>query len=384
MRKRDELEFLPAAIEVLETPPHPAARAVAILVGAAFVSAVAWGILGHIDVVAVARGKIVPAERVKSIQPLENGVIAKIHVKDGQKVARGELLVELDSTEMQASVDSVRADLSKAWLDVAAAAALLRPNPGVQFIDPEAVPAPYRRLASAARARVAGDIEKLRAKLAEIDAQISEQGASLNEAQSRLERAKRIAPLVDDLHETMGGLMKKGLARKTEWFEAQRRKIENESEIVKSRAAIDQALARRAARLKSHEEAVATARAEALHNRSEALSKVAKYEQQLIREERRMKERQLRAPVAGTVFGLTVHTVGGVVTTKDVILQIVPQGTRLEVEATILNKDVGFVQEGQEVEIKIDTFPFTRYGLVVGKIENIWRDAVPDEEHGLV
>ncbi|MGI9354125.1 MAG: HlyD family type I secretion periplasmic adaptor subunit, partial [Rhizobiaceae bacterium] len=163
-----------------------------------------------------------------------------------------------------------------------------------------------------------------------------------------------------------------------------RRKIDNESEIITSRAAIDQALARRAARSKKREEAIATARADALHRRSDALTKIAKLEQQLIREERRMHDRQLRAPVTGTVFGLSVHTVGGVVTTKDVILQIVPQNAKLEIEATILNKDIGFIKEGQEVEIKIDTFPFTRYGLIAGKVDHVWRDAIVDEKQGLI
>ncbi len=382
--KRDELEFLPAALEVLETPPRPIARWVALTIAVFFVSAVVWGIFGRIDVVSVATGKIVPTERVKTIQPLDNGVITQIHVQDGQKVAKGELLVELDPTEMQTTVDSVRADLSKAWLDAATAAALLEPNPDIHFIAPEAVPLPYQRLATAAQASMEGDIEKLRASLAAIDAEISEQGASLREAQSRLERAERVAPLIDEMHASQRALVERGLVNKKTWIDTQLRKIENASEIITSRAAIDQALARRAARSKKREEAIATARAEALKRRSEALTQVAKLEQQLIREERRAAGRQLRAPVAGTVFGLAVHTVGGVVTTKDVILQIVPKNAKLEVEATILNKDIGFIEEGQEVEIKIDTFPFTRFGLIVGKVDHIWRDAIADEKLGLI
>lgn len=385
MKKRDdELEFLPAALEVLETPPRPIARWVAFFIALFFVSAVAWGIRGHIDVVSVATGKIVPTERIKSIQPLENGSIARIHVVDGQKVVKGELLVDLDPTDMQATVDTVRADLTKAWLDAATAGALLEERPDINFMDPSAVPAQYQRLAAAAQDRMAGNIEKLRATLAAIDAEISEQGASLREAQSRLERAQRVAPLIDEIYETMSGLMKKGLVRKPDWFEAQRRKIDNQSEIITSGAAIDQALARRAARSKKREEAIAEAQATALHRRSEALTQVAKLEQQLIREERRRSDRQLRAPVSGTVFGLAVHTVGGVVTTKDVILQIVPANAKLEIEASILNKDIGFMKEGQEVEIKIDTFPFTRYGLIAGTVQHINQDAILDEQKGLI
>ena len=384
MTKRDELEFLPAALEVLETPPRPIARWIAITIAAFFIAAVAWGILGHIDTVAVATGKIVPSERVKIVQPLENGTIRAILVRDGQAVRKGDVLVELDPTEMTSEAESVRSDLVKAWLQVATSTALLAPDPPTAFATPPIVQRKHQRLVEAARARMAGEMEKLRSKLATIDAEIAEQQAALLEAKGKLRYAQETTPLLKMLHDSRGELYQKQLLPLPEWLKSQREVLDNKAQINASRNGIVQAEARLQNHHKKREAVIADARAEALTGWGDGLSEISKLEQQLVAQERRLEQRSLKAPIDGTVFGLAVHTIGGVVTTKDTILQIVPAGATLEVEANVLNKDIGFVQEGQEVEIKIDTFPFTRYGLIDGKVEQIWRDAIQDEELGLV
>jgi hemolysin D len=84
----------------------------------------------------------------------------------------------------------------------------------------------------------------------------------------------------------------------------------------------------------------------------------------------------LSAPVDGVVQQLAVHTVGGVVTPAQTLLVVVPSDSHLEIEAMVSNRDIGFVHEGQDAEIKIDTFNFTRYGLLHGKVQSVSRDAI--------
>src|SRR5262245_41761736 len=93
--RRDEREFLPAALEIIETPASPIGRAVAATLIAFFVIALAWATFGHIDIIATAQGKVVPVGRVKVIQPLETGMVTAIHVRDGDRVREGQVLVEL-------------------------------------------------------------------------------------------------------------------------------------------------------------------------------------------------------------------------------------------------------------------------------------------------
>ena len=133
-RARDELAFLPAALEIVETPPSPIGRAIGATIVALFCLALVWAAFGHVDVVASASGKIVPDGRVKLIQPFETGVVRAIHVRDGQSVKAGDLLIELDPTMTAAEQGHIRSDLVAAQLDVARLQALLSDSD-----DPQAV-----------------------------------------------------------------------------------------------------------------------------------------------------------------------------------------------------------------------------------------------------
>jgi hemolysin D len=93
---------------------------------------------------------------------------------------------------------------------------------------------------------------------------------------------------------------------------------------------------------------------------------------------------RLTASVDGTIQQLEVHTIGGVVEAAKPLMTLVPSNGGLEVEARILNKDVGFVHLGQQAAVKLEAFPFTRYGTIPGRVRSISRDAVQDKELGLV
>src|SRR3954469_1709791 len=123
-RQRDAREFLPAALEILETPASPAGRMTVFTTGLCFALAIGWGCFGHVDILATATGKVVPTGRTKTIQPLETGIVSAIYVHDGDKVTAGEVLVELDRTVTQAERKRVGQDLIASLLDVARLSAL--------------------------------------------------------------------------------------------------------------------------------------------------------------------------------------------------------------------------------------------------------------------
>src|SRR5262249_47267424 len=118
-RQDYELAFLPAALEITETPPSPTRRIVGATIMALFCGALGWSVLGATDIVATASGKIVPSGRIKLIQPFETGVVRAIHVQDGQGVRAGEVLIELDPTMNTADLAHLRNDLMSARLEVA-------------------------------------------------------------------------------------------------------------------------------------------------------------------------------------------------------------------------------------------------------------------------
>src|SRR6266704_3007552 len=118
-RRGEELAFLPAALEIVETPPSPIPRAIAATVILLFCAALGWAWWGTIDIVASATGKIVPSGRTKVVQPFETGVVRSIRVQDGQAVRAGDVLIELDPTVNAAERDHLQNDLLAEQLNIA-------------------------------------------------------------------------------------------------------------------------------------------------------------------------------------------------------------------------------------------------------------------------
>src|SRR5882672_1161480 len=135
-RRDEELAFLPAALEIVETPPSPIGRTIGVTIILLFCAALAWAWWGTIDIVASATGKIVASGRTKVIQPFETGVVRAVYVQDGQSVKAGDILVELDSTISGAESDRLAQELLAARLDVNRLRALLSDgeDPAASFV----------------------------------------------------------------------------------------------------------------------------------------------------------------------------------------------------------------------------------------------------------
>ena len=396
-RRSHELEFLPAAIEVTETPASPVGRAVALLIALLVVITLAWGWFGHIDTVAVAQGKIIPGGRVKVIQPLEAGVVRAIHVEEGRHVAAGELLVELDPTEAGADVERLRRDLFGTRLDIARLKALTlyagmpvkadeaRPE---ESFDPDAILGfalgADEELVGATRALLADRLDEHRAKVAALDGEITQRSAEARMIGASIRMLEGTVPLLAERVQARETLAVKEYGSRMAFLEMQQELVEREGElsIEKHRLAETRAAVVTLKRRKA--EQTATFRAAVQEELIDALQRAAALEQELRKAEERHRQRRLVAPVAGVVQQLAIHTIGGVVTPAEKLMAVVPEGSPLEIEAQVLNKDIGFVAAGQVAEVKVESFPFTKYGLIDGEVRQVSADAVNDEEQGLV
>jgi hemolysin D len=377
-----EAAFLPAALELQETPVSPAPRIVAwLLIAFAFI-ALLWAGFGHIDVVAVAQGRIVPNAGSKLIQPIDTAAVKAIHVVDGQAVKAGQVLVELDATSAQA--DSVRTgnDLSTAKLQAARARGLLTAltDGRTPRLAPPAGIA-VERIAQEQRL-LDGQYAEYQARIARIDAEIARREAEYRSTGEVVRKLEQTVPIARKRAEDYKGLVDKNFISKHGYLEKEQIRIEQEADLEtqKSRlkelaAAIDEAKGQR-------NSAVAETRRLALDTLNEAEQKATSFGQELVKADTRGKLMTLTAPVDGTVQQLAVRTVGGVVTEAQVLMVIVPQDDALEVEAFLENKDIGFVNAGQAAEVKVETFPFTRYGTIPASLVHVSRDAINDEKRG--
>ncbi len=373
--EKDELAFLPAALEVVETPPSPIGRSIAWTVIALFCLALAWASIGHVDIVASARGKIIPNGRIKVIQPFETGVVRAIQVKDGQQVKAGDLLIELDPTINEAERDRLRSDHIAAQLDVARLSAALSegPDPVADFHPPsEASPA----LIAMQRQFLASQVAEHRAKLAALDRQQSQKEAERATIVATIHKLEATIPLLQQKVDVRKSLMEKELVSKLLYISDLMDLVSQQQDLLVQKSRYNEADAAVAAAGEARAQAEAEYHRTLSSDLATASQKAASLAEDVIKAEQRTKLQLLTAPVDGTVQQLSVHTIGGVVTPAQVLAVVVPADSPIEIEAMVSNRDIGFVHAGQVAEVKIDTFNFTRYGILRGRVLSVSPDAI--------
>jgi hemolysin D len=376
VRDSTALQFLPAALEILETPASPVGRAVAGTIMAFFLVALAWGAVGKVDIIATASGKIVPSARTKTIQPLETGIVQAIHVRDGDHVSAGQILIELNGTVTNAERSRAGHDLLSAQLDVARLSALraVLDNDAPPRLDPPS--AANTNEIERTRAGMMAQSAEQAAKLASIVQQIEQKDAETESINAAVAKIDASMPFVEETATIRRKAMAIEYGNRIAYLDAQTRLVELQNErLIQQRKLNESAAARQALERQLDQARGAYAR-QLFTDLTEAERKVGELTQDVVKAERKASEQVLRAPIDGTVQQLATHTVGGVVSPAQQLMLVVPSDSVLEAEAMISNRDIGFINDGQAAEVKIDTFNFTRYGLIQGKVVSISRDAI--------
>jgi len=375
INERREFAFLPAALEIVETPPSPIGRAIVAIIVVLFCVALVWSWWGTIDIVASATGKIVPSGRTKIIQPFETGVVRAIRVQDGQAVKAGDVLVELDPTVNAAERDHLQNDLLAEQLNVARMRAALGAGDdhAADFVAPAGAD-PI--LVSTQRQLLLDQVTEHRAKIAALARQQAQKEAEQATTGATIHKLEAMIPVVQQRVDIRKTLMERELSSKITYYEILQLLVEQQEELRVQNSHLREAEAAVAAIRETRGQAVAEYRRSLSDELTKAEQKVSGLIQDLIKAERKTTLQRLAAPVDGVVQQLAIHTVGGVVTPAQALLVIVPSDSRLEIEAMVSNRDIGFVHAGQQAEIKIDTFNFTRYGLLHGDVLNVSQDAI--------
>lgn len=378
-RSRREIEFLPAALEIMDTPASPVGRAVSWTIMAFFVIAVAWACVGRLDVVAIAQGKTLPTGRSKVIQPVDLGVVRELRVTDGQSVRKGDVLMVLDQTVSQADRKRLATGLATAQAELARLGAALHPSPIAAF---RPAPGMDPALAETQRALLASMVEEQRSRVLAIDGDIARRRAEQAAYQASVEKLERTLPLVHERVQVREQLADKGFSPRVMALELKQQLIEQEQELQIQRHRLQESVSAMRVLEQQRRQVDAEFRKSVLGQRAEAEKRVSEFTQELLKAEQKHVLQKLTSPIDGVVQQLAIHTIGGVVTPAQPLMTIVPDDAGLEVEARVLNKDIGFVRAGQDAEIKLETFLFTRYGTVPGKVVSVSRDAVEDEKAG--
>ena len=389
-KPREEHEFLPAALEIMEKPPSPGMRWLLWLTCSLFVLALVWAIVGRIDIVASAAGKIVPGDNVKLVQPIEIGAVRAIHVRNGQFVRKGDLLIELDPTIANADEAQSEQSLLSARIVQARNDALLAYLEGrpARFVAPPGTPTHVVRTETAFVTNAVAQFDAQKGALAQ---QRAEHRAELTAANAEIAKLREALPYIDKQLNARAELAAKGFYSKLQLLEYEQLRAEHVRNIEIQRANQMRAQAS-IGRLDAELRALrASFGRSAVTELADANGRASLAGEELRKAERMRQYQELRAPVDGVVQQLAVTTVGGVVQPAQALMIIVPceAGTAaraanctagITVEAFVQNKDIGFVKVGQRVAVKLEAFNFTDYGLIEGTVTTISRDAIDQSQ----
>lgn len=384
LRQGHEAEFLPAALALQETPMSPAPRIIMWLLVAFAVIAVIWSIFGRIDVVATAQGKIIPSDGSKIIQPMETATVKAIHVRDGQQVKAGDVLIELDATTAAADVTRIGNDYLTTRLQAERSRAMLASIATNKHpVLPSLADVPMDRRAHE-QIILDGQYSEYQAKLASFDANISRREAELRSTQEVVHKLEQTVPIAKQRAQDYKNLVEKNFVSNHGYLEKEQLRIEQEADLATQRSRIKELAAALNEGRSQRAALIAETRRVTLDTLNEAEQKTTGNSQELVKAETRDRLMRLTAPVDGTVQQLAIHTIGGVVTPAQALMVVVPHDKTLEVEAFLENKDIGFVNAGQEAAVKVETFPFTKYGTIESEVIHVSHDAIQDEKRGLI
>lgn len=374
---RDEASFLPAALSLQHTPVHPSPRRAAYAVMALFVLALAWAWFGKIDIVSSAPGRIIVGERTKLIQPLETSVVRSVLVKDGERVKAGQVLIELDPTMANADKASVQELLDAASSEQQRTTVLLKALANsLGTAHPESV------ASAASRVQLLAEWQDIRAKLSRLEAEIVRRKAEIATVRETIAKLEATVPMAQTREQDFKKLVQEGFISNHATQDKTRERIELERDLATQRARLVEALSA----LNESENTRASFQAETRRSLQDrhavATSKVQQLNQDHNKASQRERLTQLTAPVDGVVQQLAIHTTGGVVTAAQALMIVVPDSAEVTAEVSIANLDIGFVNAGQNAEVKLETFPYTRYGTVPATVTMVTADAVTDDKKG--
>lgn len=395
---RDLAAFLPAALEIQETPPNPLAKWVGRSLILLFTLGVLWASLGHVNVVATAEGKIIPSSRVKQIQPLEKAVVKRILVEDGQMVSQGQALIELDATLTLADEMRLTSELNTAQYQFAVSKSLLalldRPIKEQQTVtyaniqlnavldqieekESQSDSVLYKRL-------LWQQWQDYRAQLLSLKSSLDKTIAEKAMTKEIVIKLEQTLPIINKRAQNMKDLHEKKYATETDYLGLEQERIQQTQDLAAEKQRLNQLEAGVNEVKQQINALVAQASANQLSQITGIQQQIASLKEELNKATNLNAQQILYAPVSGQVQQLAINTIGGVVTEAQQLMIIVPDEEKLEVEVTLENKDIGFVREGLPAEIKISTFPFTKYGVIEGEVANVSNDAIIDEQRGLI
>jgi len=380
---RSDQEFLPAALEILETPPAPLQTVFLLTICAFAVVALVWTYFSKIDVIAVAQGKIQPSGRVKVVQPVETGKVTAVYVSNGRHVRKDDVLVELEAEDAVADQIGSQVDHAAAQAEMIRRSTALRsvrthallPMPSVAWPGdiPKAIQIREERV-------LTGDLAQLHSQITSLAAQRAQKEAERDRLLATIKAQETLIATLQERVEMRQTLVSRGAGSRGSVLDALQELQLQQTSLTGQVGQEKESEANIVVLSDEIAKAFETFIAENTQKLAEAEKQADSTEGKLIKARVRTGHVTLKSPIDGMVQALSISTVGQVITTGEEVMRIVPDGSALEIECYLLNKDIGFVRPGQEAIAKIESFPFTRFGSIDATVLKVAHDAIPEPD----
>jgi len=363
-------DFAAPLLRIQQSPPHPLGRRVLLALACLLAGLLLWSIVGRLDIVAVAEGKLVPQSYVKIVQPPESGIVLEILVHEGEPVRAGQVMMRMDALPAEADSKSVDAELARKRL-------------ALKRIDAELNGTPLLFAASDSPALALEITAQYRANRAAVESALAEERTRLAKARAEKAAADRVRqklqstlPHYQEQEQAFEKLSKQGFAGPLMASDKRRERLEKEEDLRAQEHLIDSAQAGIAQSELKLVQIESDSRKQLFTERNEIHGSVEKLSQEAVKLTHRRGLLELKASQDGIVKDLATHTTGTVVQPGTVLLTLVPKGELLKAEVRVSNEDIGFVRTGQPVKVKLAAFPFQKYGMVDGVVEHVGADAL--------
>ena len=370
-------EFLPAVLEIQQAPPSPIGRAILWTILVVFTAGVLWATFGWIDIVATAQGKIIPSGYSKVIQPYEAGVIAAIHVQNGQAVKKGDVLIELDPTLNRADRDRASNEYRAAKVEAARLRALIAGSP--TFDAPPDGEPPYVLLQ---RQLLRDQLAEYQARAASAQHLIDQRKAGLDQTRENIRRLEATVPMEAERADAYKKLLDHDAVTKMDFLQAEGQRIDKTQELAGQRKKLMQDQSALAEAEKNYRVLVSEFQQSKQAELSTIETKVASLVQDVTKAGQKADFQRLTTPIDGVVQQVAVHTVGGVVNPGEPIMLLVPEDDHLMVETRIAPQSIDQVHLDQTALIRFVSFNQRTTPELVGKVTRIAADLSRDPQTG--
>lgn len=370
----DYHDFSPPLLRLQAVPPRPLGRRVLWLLAAMLALLIVLALVGRLDIVAVAEGRLVPHSYLKIVQPAESGIVKEILVREGENVRAGQVLMRMDTLISEADTKSIDADYRRKRATLARIDAELGKRPYVAASDDP--PELAREIAAQYRANRAA----LDAALAEEKSRLVRYRHDLASAEQVKDRLVETLPHYRQQDEAFAKLARDGYAGSLMASDKRRERIEKEQELKNQTHLIESNRAYVSQSEKRLVQIDSDYRRQLHNERNEVHGQAEKLVQEVEKQAHRQSLMELKATQDSVVKDLSTHTTGTVVQPGTVLLTLVPRDETLRAEVWVSNDDIGFVREKQPVKLKFAAFPFQKYGMVDGTVEHVSADSADNSD----